>query len=86
MAEDEMANSVLANITLEHRCNVCEGTGGEPEAMHPEDRWRCSECSGSGYILTQFGQKILSLMQHRFRSMLDDHRAKNDCVQNIRLL
>ncbi|HEV3341973.1 MAG TPA: hypothetical protein VG125_16515 [Pirellulales bacterium] len=44
---------------LETICPDCKGGGG----------WRyygkCLKCSGTGYAITPFGQKIIDLMEHR---------------------
>ena len=59
--EEERASCIPA---LEIRCERCDGRGrvGNPR----ED---CVVCSGSGFELTEFGEKVLRLMRHRLRPL-----------------
>jgi hypothetical protein len=65
MAENEK-KEVTALPELEARCRRCEGRG----------RWgsdgRCGLCGGSGYETTEFGEKVLVLMRHRFRPLFTE--------------
>lgn len=56
---------------LETVCLFCEGTGRGHVC-------RCRDCNGAGYVPTEAGRKILALMQHNFRPMLDDARDDHD--------
>jgi RecJ-like exonuclease len=53
---------------LETVCRKCGGQGrggvGVTEA--------CGLCDGSGYELTEFGEKVLSLVRRRFRGLFDE--------------
>lgn len=54
---------------LETVCPDCKGARGEPE----RGRWYpCHTCRGAGYLPTEFGKIILSLVQHNFKPMLHD--------------
>lgn len=55
---------------LEIVCDQCEGTGTYDEGDRIERR--CGYCDGSGYIPTEFGKRVLALMRHNFRPMLQD--------------
>jgi DnaJ-class molecular chaperone len=74
MAEDQkLSQEFLDQLSaeLETVCEVCEGDGG----WRREDygRWhRCWVCEGAGYTTTPFGEKVLALMRHNFRPMLED--------------
>jgi hypothetical protein len=54
------ADALAAIPELETRCRRCDGRG----------RWgsdgTCGLCGGSGYELTEFGQKVLRLVRRRF--------------------
>jgi Tryptophan RNA-binding attenuator protein inhibitory protein len=57
----------LKNIPeLEMRCSSCKGRG---RIGRPGYRENCVLCDGSGYELTEFGKRVLSLIQHRFRKL-----------------
>jgi DnaJ-class molecular chaperone len=58
-------------IVLEQLCNICKGHGKHHECGHP-NLSRCYACDGSGYIPTEFGEKVLALMRHNFKTMLQD--------------
>jgi hypothetical protein len=54
---------------LETPCNACDGEG----QYRKEGEWRrCRRCDGAGYIPTDLGIKVLDLMRHNFRPMLQD--------------
>ena len=57
---------------LEQKCPECRGVGGDEEAGK---LFRCAECSGSGYIPTPLGARVLALMRHNFRPMYEDARC-----------
>ncbi|MDB5296824.1 MAG: hypothetical protein JWO31_2807 [Phycisphaerales bacterium] len=54
---------------LETPCEWCEGRGWYTDAQR---RVRCSDCGGAGHVPTEFGERVLSLMRHNFRPMLED--------------
>lgn len=49
---------------LEIVCAACGGRGARSRGQEP-----CGLCDGSGYELTEFGEKVLSLTRHRFRPL-----------------
>jgi hypothetical protein len=49
---------------LEYLCHKCRGCG-----MGGGAQGRCVLCGGSGYELTDFGEKVLKLMEHNFRPL-----------------
>lgn len=55
--------------TLETLCKNCNGDG---DVISYRGRERCDKCNGAGYIPTEIGTKILDLMAHNFRPMLQD--------------
>ncbi|HWE95886.1 MAG TPA: hypothetical protein VG269_18125 [Tepidisphaeraceae bacterium] len=64
-------------VELESACERCHGDGGwggeeECRAWH----W-CGKCGGAGYEPTEFGRKVLSLMRHHFKPMLETASAKD---------
>lgn len=62
------------NIELECECHVCNGAGGWTREETGD--WRdCGVCKGSGYLVTAFGEKVLALMRHNFRPMLQDAQS-----------
>ena len=59
------------DLPLETLCPVCHGSGGD-DSSYPEQRWRCGTCKGVGFVPTEFGKKIVELMRHNFKPMLQD--------------
>jgi hypothetical protein len=56
---------------LESSCPICKGKGGC--RLEDTGEWRdCGICYGAGYMPTAFGEKILALVRHNFRPMLQD--------------
>jgi hypothetical protein len=54
---------------LEYLCESCNGNGGDFSGVH----WvRCAKCCGVGYVATEFGQQVLTLMRHNFRSLTEE--------------
>lgn len=45
---------------LQVECNSCEGTG-KYELSGDE----CDQCDGFGYVLTEFGEEVLTLVRQR---------------------
>lgn len=63
----------IVEVDLEERCEACDGSG----SRHSEQsgRRRCGMCGGSGFVATAFGEKVLALMRHNFRPLLEDSRG-----------
>ncbi len=57
---------------LEIRCDICNGRGSFVNGLQGEIR--CDVCKGAGYLPTQLGAKILDLVRHNLRLMLEDSR------------
>jgi DnaJ-class molecular chaperone len=56
---------------LEEVCGYCNGAGGE--TVEGSGRWQqCAMCNGAGYIPNEFGEAVVALMRHNFRSMLNE--------------
>ena len=69
MSNNELHDSPIP--VLECVCWCCAGKGGEQE--EGTGRWRrCDACNGSGYAPTEFGERVLELMRHNFKPMLQD--------------
>jgi DnaJ-class molecular chaperone len=64
-----ISSTKLEEIELETVCLCCHGTGG-PE--YKGDSYRCKNCDGAGYVPTEFGKKVLAVVQHNFKPMLQD--------------
>lgn len=60
----------LSQIELEVKCNSCDGVGRWKEEGSGRARV-CGRCDGSGYIMTEFGEKILVLIRHNFTGLMD---------------
>jgi DnaJ-class molecular chaperone len=60
-------NKTIELPELETKCEDCGGKG-----FHPNYAGRCYGCHGTGYITTEFGEKVLELMRRNFRLMLKD--------------
>jgi hypothetical protein len=58
---------------LETPCPACETRGGDMGGPYGREEWfRCWECGGAGFLPTPFGQRVLDLMRHHFRPLLQD--------------
>lgn len=55
--------------SLETICEKCEGSGIFRDSGK---RCRCDWCNSAGYVPTEFGEKVLALMRHNFKPMLQD--------------
>jgi DnaJ-class molecular chaperone len=67
-----MANNLVPESSeLETLCPICKGTGGD-DSRYEEDRWWCHNCRGAGFVPTEIGKLVLSLMRHNFKPMLRD--------------
>jgi RecJ-like exonuclease len=56
-----------SDLVLEIPCPCCDGRGWEWYSHE-----RCDVCDGAGYMPTDLGEKVLALMRHNFRPMLED--------------
>lgn len=63
-----MENTLL-NQNFEELCVVCKGRG-KHRGYHGDER--CDTCDGAGYTTTEVGQRILDLMRHNLKPMLED--------------
>lgn len=54
---------------LEEKCERCGGRGCYSDGGQ---RVSCGVCSGSGYEPTAFGERVLELLKHNFRPMLEE--------------
>jgi DnaJ-class molecular chaperone len=59
---------------LEQLCYHCDGLGLYDDGSGARDR--CTACGGSGYIATESGERILALMRHNLKPMLQDAKAE----------
>ena len=55
-------------LTLEMKCPRCQGLG----APDGDLRYPCRNCAGRGYVPTDFGNKVIELVRHNFKSLLQD--------------
>jgi DnaJ-class molecular chaperone len=62
-----------ATVALESKCDVCDGRGWSWEKG---DKCRCGVCDGAGYVPTDLGEQILSLVRHNLRPMYDELAAR----------
>ena len=53
------------SLVLEVQCNYCSGRGRF-------GRDQCDACDGSGYVPTELGSRILDLMRHNLRPMIQE--------------
>jgi hypothetical protein len=63
-----MPEDVQSIPQLETLCRRCEGTGKIRDGGQKVD---CDKCDGAGYSTTPFGKKVVELMSHNFRPMLE---------------
>ncbi len=65
--EEEMELPVL-----EHRCDECLGEGTvlkyDEKSCYSET---CQDCSGTGYIPTRAGDRILDLVRHSLKAIVE---------------
>jgi DnaJ-class molecular chaperone len=55
---------------LETVCCECNGTGTIESRYNGTSN--CEKCGGSGFVTTEKGARILDLMRHNFKVMLQD--------------
>lgn len=67
---DEVLAALGISLDLEVICSICNGS---PNSSDDYGRkYKCQSCDGSGYMTTELGEKVLSLMRHHFKPMHDD--------------
>jgi len=66
MSEERKVESLADLPELEAVCNQCDGSG-EVGEVGTYQTFDCSECGGAGFIPTEFGEKVLALVQHNLR-------------------
>lgn len=54
---------------LEEICPTCRGTG---KLRGQNGYIPCSACDGAKFMPTKFGERVLDLMRHNFRPMLEE--------------
>jgi DnaJ-class molecular chaperone len=68
-AGNMLADTLIESLQLETVCQFCDGSGEQGDT---EQRRRCVNCKGAGHVPTKFGEKVLALMRHNFRPLLQD--------------
>jgi DnaJ-class molecular chaperone len=61
----------IHKVELEELCDRCDGEG-RYRGEYPAEWRRCDHCNGAGFVPTEFGEKVLTLMRHNFKPMLQD--------------
>ncbi len=56
-----------ADAELEVVCVACKGTGGDD---CDGGKVSCYECGGAGYIPTEAGERLITLMEHHLERLL----------------
>jgi hypothetical protein len=64
MSEEKDVKSLADLPELETVCRKCRG-----RATGDGSGGKCVLCGGSGYETTEFGEKVVRLMRHRFRPL-----------------
>ncbi len=60
-----------SKIELETVCDWCHGRRGEHE--DGTGVWRdCGRCGGSGFATTALGEKVLDLIRHNIKRLIDE--------------
>ena len=68
MAKNEKKEEAALELPeLERPCRDCNGRGTSGRF-----RERCVLCGGAGYEVTEIGEKVLALMQRRFRPLFNE--------------
>lgn len=62
---------------LEVMCDSCHGKGQWREEGSGRDRV-CGRCDGAGYVTTELGTKILKLIRHNLRHLLESESSLDD--------
>lgn len=57
----------MKEMDLEVSCALCNGRGWHIYVENEEDRTPCYKCNGSGFVPTEAGVRILSLIRHNAR-------------------
>ena len=57
----------ILSEALELECNRCHGKGEFADSAEPDGALACITCNGSGFVPTEIGARILSLMGHNSR-------------------
>jgi hypothetical protein len=68
--------NMATEFALERRCVFCNGEGGAGPSELCDRFLSCTRCHGSGHLPTETGKKILALMRHNFRAMLESAQAE----------
>ena len=66
--EGTMAASNQSFDALEVDCPVCDGEG----ELQDSDGSTCTCCGGAGFVPTTIGERILALIRHNLKPMLED--------------
>jgi DnaJ-class molecular chaperone len=66
-----MTNNKLDFPVLEEHCGSCDGQGWYWPEDRDSRRW-CEVCNGAGFVPTEFGERVLELMRHNFKPMLEN--------------
>lgn len=71
-----MSTPATCDLVLEAECQHCAGRGGR--FIEGSGGWkRCGLCNGAGHVPTEQGQRILSLLRHNLKPMLEDLQAES---------
>jgi hypothetical protein len=70
--ESSQATTATEGVDLELVCDDCRGEGGW---WTEGDFCRCLRCGGAGYRPTPLGEKVLSLVRHNFKPMMEDAKS-----------
>lgn len=60
---------------LEEKCPCCHGEG-RLAVDTGNGWWTCGECNGAGFVPNAIGERILALMRHNLKPMLQDLQAE----------
>jgi hypothetical protein len=61
---------------LETPCPICKGKGGSRCEVNGEWSY-CWHCGGAGFLTTDFGGKVLSLLRHNFRTLYESMQSED---------
>ncbi|MGO8752943.1 MAG: hypothetical protein ACLQNE_43935 [Thermoguttaceae bacterium] len=71
MAENTIERTLKA---LETKCSMCGGDG--IDIYDPSGRLPCGLCNGAGFVPTERGETILSLISHNLRNLIEEIRSE----------